>query len=325
MSSVGLPPHHSFSPFPSVAVSPLPPLPKIRSEQLRRRVFTHRSQPMSHRYNFQAPESDPCDDNEELAHIGDQVVGLAITDLIQSLYPHLRVGPASKVRDQVKRKSVLAEMLHLPATQASNLKASLNVQVDVFKAYVGGVYRDQGLEVVSNWLISLLESHVEAAYQNVRNDYHPSLETAAVPQPPGRPTARDLSLSSSTSPECAGLAFPSHVVEDPHDPRRCIPVHANVPQQGRSWPQDGDVDPRLAVEWADQSARRRRRRRNSGRWDAGERHTFAEALLNMVFDTAWDLILDAPLATFLQRRSLKGSDTTESARKRFKAWDADGE
>jgi hypothetical protein len=30
-----------------------------------------------------------------LGHIGDQVFGLAVTNLIQDLYPHLRVGPAS--------------------------------------------------------------------------------------------------------------------------------------------------------------------------------------------------------------------------------------
>ena len=30
-----------------------------------------------------------------LGQIGDQVFSLAVTDLIQDLYPHLRVGPAS--------------------------------------------------------------------------------------------------------------------------------------------------------------------------------------------------------------------------------------
>jgi dsRNA-specific ribonuclease len=30
-----------------------------------------------------------------LAHIGDQVFGLVVTDLIQDLYPYLRVGHAS--------------------------------------------------------------------------------------------------------------------------------------------------------------------------------------------------------------------------------------
>lgn len=38
-----------------------------------------------------------CFDNifVRLGHVGDQAFGLAITDLIQELYPHLRVGPAS--------------------------------------------------------------------------------------------------------------------------------------------------------------------------------------------------------------------------------------
>jgi dsRNA-specific ribonuclease len=37
-----------------------------------------------------------------LAHIGDQVFGLVVTDLIQNLYPYLRVGRAS-----VRHRAVL--------------------------------------------------------------------------------------------------------------------------------------------------------------------------------------------------------------------------
>ena len=64
-----------------------------------------------------------------LAHIGDQVVSLAVTDLIQGHYPRLRVGPTSvrrcivlcivfifspqanqKLRDRLKCGDALAEM-----------------------------------------------------------------------------------------------------------------------------------------------------------------------------------------------------------------------
>ena len=63
-----------------------------------------------------------------LGQIGDQVFSLTVTDLIQELYPHLRVGPASvrqfvvirigpclivtlqKVRDKIKHKKAIAEM-----------------------------------------------------------------------------------------------------------------------------------------------------------------------------------------------------------------------
>ncbi|KAH9965585.1 hypothetical protein BJV74DRAFT_295890 [Russula compacta] len=110
MSSIGLPSPRLPPSRLSDAVAKLPPLPEIRSEQIRKRIFTHSSPAISRRYDFQAPESDPSTDNEELAHIGDQVFGLAITDLIQGLYPHLQVGPASKVRDYIKRKCFLAQM-----------------------------------------------------------------------------------------------------------------------------------------------------------------------------------------------------------------------
>ena len=40
--------------------------------------------------------------------IGDQVFALAITDLIQDLYPHLRVGPAS-----VRQSAVICDRSHL--------------------------------------------------------------------------------------------------------------------------------------------------------------------------------------------------------------------
>ena len=54
------------SPAPSsVAIGKLPPLPKIRSGRIRKRVFTHCSLAGENKYDFQAPESDPSTDNEE--------------------------------------------------------------------------------------------------------------------------------------------------------------------------------------------------------------------------------------------------------------------
>jgi hypothetical protein len=45
---------------------PLPPLPEIRSEQIRKRIFTHSSGlPRYYKHAFQAPEDDPPVDNEE--------------------------------------------------------------------------------------------------------------------------------------------------------------------------------------------------------------------------------------------------------------------
>ena len=54
---------------------------------------------------------------------------------------------------------------------------------------MGGVYRDQGPEVLSNWLTPLFQSRVDAAYQNLRQLYLLLPETSAPPQPVA-PTAR---------------------------------------------------------------------------------------------------------------------------------------
>jgi hypothetical protein len=56
---------HSSPTLLSIPVGILPPLPKIRSEQIRKRIFTHSSLAGENRYGFQAPESDPSTDNEE--------------------------------------------------------------------------------------------------------------------------------------------------------------------------------------------------------------------------------------------------------------------
>ncbi|KAH9960549.1 hypothetical protein BGW80DRAFT_1464226 [Lactifluus volemus] len=158
----------------------LPTLPTIKSRQIRAQVFAHNSLATGHRDKFQASPSDLGSHNERLGQIGDQVIGLAVTDLIQELYPSLRVGPSSKARDRIKCKNVLAEIsvlyglhekINVPGDQAHHLKALPSVRMFVFKAFVGGLYKDQGLEVVHEWLTLLFRPYVKAAYGAVREQY----------------------------------------------------------------------------------------------------------------------------------------------------------
>jgi hypothetical protein len=48
---------------------------------------------------------------------------------------------------------------------------------------VGGVYRDQGLDALSRWIIPLFRSRVEAAYQTVRKEYLLPPTTSVLPRP----------------------------------------------------------------------------------------------------------------------------------------------
>ncbi|KAI0294036.1 ribonuclease III domain-containing protein [Multifurca ochricompacta] len=197
----------STPPHGVVIFNSFPPLPEIHSRELYTRIFTHSSLTSGPRDDFEVIPDDPNPDNEEFSHIGDQVVSLAVTDLIQDLYPNLHVGPCSKLRDRLKHGGTLAEIaamyglpeyLDLPAAQARHLRTSQSVKVDVFKAYVGGLYREQGIQVVKKWLIPLFTPRVEHAYQSLRADY--LLPPDATPRTTPRPGSQPPSPSPSSDP-----------------------------------------------------------------------------------------------------------------------------
>ena len=122
---------------------------------------------------------------------------------------------------------------------------------------MGGVYRDQDLEVVTKWLRKLMQSQVKAAYQTVRKEYLLPSATAAGP-PFGVPTIDYPSLSSSTASEGAGPDTSSYPAADPSDTTRHMPPpHADAPKPGLGRA-GGDNNPCSDV--VDQPTRKRRRR-----------------------------------------------------------------
>jgi len=158
----------------------LPRLPKIESAEIAMRVFTHRSFAARPTHIFEDSPEDPSPDNEQLEHVGDQVLGLIVTDLLQKMFPYLRVGPSTKMRALVVGNSTLATIavqyrlpdhLRLHIAQSVTLKASTHVQADVFESYVGGLYKDQGLSATKAWLDKLFTPYVKSAYRIVREQH----------------------------------------------------------------------------------------------------------------------------------------------------------
>ena len=129
---------------------------------------------------------------------------------------------------------------------------------------MGGLFREQGLEVVTKWLDSVFQPHVEAAYQHFRNDY----ESQAILQPRIL-TAPYPSLPSYTVSEGVGPDLSSRPTGDRH---RSPPPRTNKPQQG-----SGRVggSTRNCPGVNDQSGNNRRRGRpsqvDSKRGDPGKR------------------------------------------------------
>ncbi|KAI6024465.1 ribonuclease III domain-containing protein [Pisolithus marmoratus] len=110
-------------------------------------------------------------------HLGDSVLGLVVTKVLADNYPLLHVGPSTKLCSLVVSNATLANIscqyglhhhLRLHAAQEVTLRASLNIQADVFESYVGGLYWDQGLPVVETWLKALFIPYIKDAYCHVR-------------------------------------------------------------------------------------------------------------------------------------------------------------
>ncbi|KXN89461.1 Ribonuclease 3 [Leucoagaricus sp. SymC.cos] len=191
-------------PLVSMALNPdfgpndanFPPLPEIKNASIRQQVFTHRSLHGRPTHVFEDHPNDLSPDNEKYEHLGDAVLGLSVTSLLMEMYPGLRVGPSTKVRAMVVGNSTLAEIsmkyqlpmrLRLHAAQAIALRASHTIQADVFESFVGGLYLDQGLEVIRAWLDKLLGPYTKAAYEIVRQQHGlPALPNFPVPSRFGR-------------------------------------------------------------------------------------------------------------------------------------------
>ncbi|KAJ2923319.1 hypothetical protein H1R20_g13776, partial [Candolleomyces eurysporus] len=159
----------------------LPVLPVIGDARINDQVFTHRSVAARPTHVFEDHPDDPSPDNEKYEHLGDMVLGLVVTNLMFELYPGLRVGPSTKIRSLMVGNSTLADIskryklpdrLRLHPAQALTLRASTNVQADVFEAFVGGLFRDQGLGVVQAWLRPLFEPFAREAYHIVRKQHN---------------------------------------------------------------------------------------------------------------------------------------------------------
>ncbi|KAK7062186.1 Phosphoadenosine phosphosulfate reductase [Favolaschia claudopus] len=173
----------------AVDASQFPPLPIIKQEDIRTRVFTHRSYYARAAHVFEDTLDDPSPDNEKFEHLGDSVLGLIVTSLVLEMYPGLRVGPSTKVRAKIVGNATLAdisvkyklpEQLRLHPAQAVTLRASINVQADVFESFIGGLYTDQDLEACQRWLQPLFRPYAQVAYAAVRGEHGlPPLHIAA--------------------------------------------------------------------------------------------------------------------------------------------------
>ncbi|KXT77144.1 Ribonuclease III [Streptococcus sp. DD10] len=124
--------------------------------------------------------------NERLEFLGDAVLQLIISDYLFNTYPTKPEGDLSKLRSMIVREESLAGFarvaqfpLHLKLGKGEEKSGGRDrdtILGDVFEAFLGALFLDQGIEVVKTFLYQLVIPKVEeGSFERVK-DYKTQLQ-----------------------------------------------------------------------------------------------------------------------------------------------------
>jgi ribonuclease-3 len=136
---------------------------RFRDRHIRDASLTHRS------YAF---EQDRDETNERLEFLGDAVLGLVVTDMAFSRFPHLPEGELAKLRAAVVNMLTLAEvarelglgdeLLVGKGEEQSGGRDKSSILADALEAVLGAVYLDRGLDTARKLIERLFWPRIEA-------------------------------------------------------------------------------------------------------------------------------------------------------------------
>ncbi|PWA13474.1 ribonuclease III [Pueribacillus theae] len=131
----------------------------FNNEHLIIQAFTHSSYVNEHRKK-------PYEDNERLEFLGDAVLELTVSKFLYNAYPHMSEGDLTKLRAAIVCEPSLFQfanelsfhnfILLGKGEELTGGRQRPALLADVFEAFIGALFLDQGLDVV----VHFLENHV---------------------------------------------------------------------------------------------------------------------------------------------------------------------
>lgn len=142
-------------------------------------AFTHSSYANDHRDTEMAHL-------ERLEFLGDAVIELIVSDYLYKEYPDLPEGQLTKMRAAAVRAETLSQLAvesGLPqfillgrGEELSNGRERISLLCDVFEAFIGAIYLDQGLETTEKVLSKVLFPKISAGDFSHGMDYKTALQ-----------------------------------------------------------------------------------------------------------------------------------------------------
>lgn len=143
-------------------------IPNFKNKKLFEQAFTHRS--------FLNETKEKLSSNERMEFLGDSIISFVISDYLYKRYPQFDEGILTNIRSllvntkslaQVAKELSFGNYLKLSkGEEDSKGRQNQSLLADCFEAFVGALYLDQGIEVVSKFLEEALIIKVEDITRN---------------------------------------------------------------------------------------------------------------------------------------------------------------
>ncbi len=140
-------------------------------------AFTHSS--------FNADAKTKHHDYERLEFLGDSVLGCVVSELSYKSRSDMNQGDLTKLKSALVSTRSLAdfareyhfdEYIRLGHSFSRNIHESDNVLEDVFEAFIGAMFLDQGFAIVRKFLISTLYRDIQKFHLEDLQDYKSRLQ-----------------------------------------------------------------------------------------------------------------------------------------------------
>lgn len=152
---------------------------QFKNERLLKEAFTHSSYANEHR-----EEQLPC--NERLEYLGDAVLELLVSTYLFKEYPELPEGKLTRFRAAIVKEDSLAyfaKEVHFDehiflgkGEEKANGRQRPALLCDLFEAFLGALYLDQGLEKVQAFLNQVMFPKVKSGTFTSAVDYKTKLQ-----------------------------------------------------------------------------------------------------------------------------------------------------
>jgi len=118
--------------------------------------------------------------NERLEFLGDSVLNMTIASYLFERFPEDNEGFLTKMRTKLVNGKMLAKLCRFVGLQEfiliskqiddNNGRDNLNILEDAFEAFIGAIYLDMGFENASEWIIGVVEYHIDFAELIIENN-----------------------------------------------------------------------------------------------------------------------------------------------------------